>query len=157
MTTGLVVPLIVRSPVTRRVSSSTGVTSVETKVISGLFSMSRKSLLRRWPSRCSLRVLMLSVLIVTWILDWLEVVAVDLGAGVELVELAADLGDHGVTGDEADGGVGRVDGVGAGRELGGGGGAHGVSSSGNLNYQLLCSSNLKCQLFVPGTLLATRR
>src|SRR5215207_2278908 len=65
MVTGLVTPLIVRSPVRRKVLSSSCWAAVETKVISGNVSISRKSLLRRWASRCSLRVSMLSALTVT--------------------------------------------------------------------------------------------
>ena len=54
-----------------------------------------------------------------------RVLGVEVAGAVELVERAADLGDHGVAGDEADPAVGRVDGVGAGQGGGGGGGAHG--------------------------------
>ena len=50
-----------------------------------------------------------------------EVGAVDDRAALELVELAADLGDHRVPGDEPDAGVGRVEDVGAG-QVGQGGG-----------------------------------
>ena len=51
-----------------------------------------------------------------------EVVGVDDGGALELVERAADLGDHRVPGDEPDAGVGRVDDVGAGQVGEGGGG-----------------------------------
>ena len=54
-----------------------------------------------------------------------EVGAVDDGAALELVERAADLGDHRVPGDEADAGVGGVDDVGAGQVVERGGGVHG--------------------------------
>jgi hypothetical protein len=58
--TGLVTPLIVRSPVTAKRPSPAGWTEVETNVISGCCSMSKKSLLRRWASRSALRVSMLA-------------------------------------------------------------------------------------------------
>ena len=53
-----------------------------------------------------------------------RVLGVEVAGAVELVERAADLGDHGVAGDEADPAVGRVDGVVAGEGGGGGVGAH---------------------------------
>ena len=53
-----------------------------------------------------------------------RVLGVEVAGALELVERAADLGDHGVAGDEADAAVGGVDGVGAGQGGGGGGGAH---------------------------------
>jgi hypothetical protein len=65
MVTGLVTPLIVRSPVSSKVVSSTGRTAVETKVISGCSAIARKSLLRRCSSRWALRVSMLAALMVT--------------------------------------------------------------------------------------------
>ena len=56
-TTGRVVPLMVRSPVTLKFDPA-GSTLVDTKVILGWVSTSKESLERRWPSRCSSRVLM---------------------------------------------------------------------------------------------------
>ncbi len=55
--------------------------------------------------------------------------AVEGGGALELVERAAHLRDHRVTGDEADPGVRRVEGVGAGQvsQGGGGRGGHRVS------------------------------
>ncbi len=53
-------PLMVRSPVTRYCWSATCSTEVDWKVISGYWSMSKKSLLRRWASRSALRVSMLA-------------------------------------------------------------------------------------------------
>ena len=67
---GRVTPLIVRSPVTRNVVSSTGSTLVDSKMISGYSSMAKKSLVRRWASRSALRVSMLATLIVTVALDF---------------------------------------------------------------------------------------
>src|SRR3954447_21370886 len=55
-----------------------------------------------------------------------RVLAVDRRGPLDLVERAADLGDHGVAGDEADPGVRRVEGVLAGQLAGiDGGGSHG--------------------------------
>ena len=61
--------LIVRSPLTSYVSSPVGVTAVDVNVISGYVSISKKSLLRRWPSRSVFPVSMLVAWIVTWRLD----------------------------------------------------------------------------------------
>ena len=61
--TGLVTPLIVRSPVTPVGRARTSSTAVLTKRISGNCSMSKKSLPRRCASRSALRVSMLVALI----------------------------------------------------------------------------------------------
>ena len=73
---------------------------------------------------------------------------------VELVERAADLGDHGVAGDEADAAVGRVDGVVAGElaEVGGGAWRSSVSPCGFVFVDRstnVTSKQLKRQLFPP--------
>ena len=91
-------------------------------MICGYSSMPRKSLLRRWPSRCALRVSMLAAWIVSCDADFAKSVGVDDGAALELVELAADLGHHRVPGHEADAGVRGVEDVGAGQVGEGGGG-----------------------------------
>ena len=62
--TGLVTPLMVRSPVIVQ-SSPSRATEVEMKVMSGNCSVSKKSPESRWPSRCSLPVLMLLATMVT--------------------------------------------------------------------------------------------
>ena len=73
-------------------------------------------MLRRWPSRSALRVSMLAAWMVTLHASTSAgFVGVDDGGALELVERAADLGDHRVPGDEADAGVRRVEGVGAGQ------------------------------------------
>ena len=64
---------------------------------------------------------MLAAWMVSWPVDLVEVGAVEDRAALELVERAADLGDHRVPGDEPDAGVGRVDDVVAG-QVGQGGG-----------------------------------
>jgi hypothetical protein len=69
MVTELVTPLTVRSPVSSSEVGPVALAAVETKVIVGNSSMERKSLLFRWPSRCSLRVSMLATWIVTLALD----------------------------------------------------------------------------------------
>jgi len=46
-----VTPCIVSSPVTSNVSSSSGVIVIDSNVMSGWFSASKKSALRRWSSR----------------------------------------------------------------------------------------------------------
>src|SRR3546814_16933043 len=53
-----------------------------------------------------------------------RLLGVEVAGALELVERAADLGDHGVAGHEPDPAVGGVDGGGAGQGGGGGGGAH---------------------------------
>src|SRR6266581_4789492 len=69
--TGLVVPLIVRSPVTRYLSPPACSIFVLLKVMVGYLSTSRNVDERRSLSRCSLWVRMLEVLIVasTWVLS----------------------------------------------------------------------------------------
>ena len=54
--TGLVMPLMVRSPTRVNSSPLTSLMPVETKVISGVFSVSKKSADFRWPSRSPLPV-----------------------------------------------------------------------------------------------------
>ena len=76
-------------------------------MIFGNSSIARKSLLRRWPSRCSLRVSMLAASIVSWPWRRRGPRAVDDHVALELVERAADLGHHRVPGDEPDPGVPR--------------------------------------------------
>src|SRR5215208_176020 len=63
--TGRVTPRIVRSPITRNWLSPLGVTDVDAKVIVGFSPVPKKSLVRRWPSRCASLVSMLSALIST--------------------------------------------------------------------------------------------
>src|SRR3954454_1928321 len=119
MVTLLVTPLMVRSPVSSTLLGPVWWMPVEANVISGYSSMARKSLLRRWASRCSLRVSMLAAWMVRVAVD-AEVLGIDDRAALELVERAADLGDHRVPGDEPDPGVRGVDAPGAG-EVGDGG------------------------------------
>jgi hypothetical protein len=67
--TGLLTPRMVRSPVRSKVSSLVSFTLVDLKVMTGYSSIARKSLLRRWPSRCSWPVSMLAALISMSTLD----------------------------------------------------------------------------------------
>ena len=92
---------MVRSPVIVH-SLPSRVTSVETKVISGLASTSKKSAERRWPSRSALPVATLPVLMVSSTRELLGLGGVDVGGAGEVLELAAHLGHHGVPGGEAE-------------------------------------------------------
>ena len=68
MVTGLETPLMVRSPVMTQSSPSRS-TLVETKVISGLTSASKKSPDLRWPSRSATPVSTLAALMVSVTVD----------------------------------------------------------------------------------------
>ena len=82
-------------------------------------SMSKKSGVLRWPSRCSLPVVTLAALMLTETAEFGGVRRVDVGGALELVELAAHGGDHRVAGRESDAGVAGVDHVVAGDVLDG--------------------------------------
>ena len=111
---------MVRSPVSSRVVAPAWRTLVAMKVISGYSSMARKSLLQ-------VGIALLVAGVDAGRLDGQlagrlgQVSAVEDRVALEVVERAADLGDHRVPGDEPDTGVGRVDDVVSG-QVGQGGG-----------------------------------
>ena len=67
--------------------------------------MSKKSLLRRCPSRSALRVSMLAAWITSSKWELAGLIGVEVAGALELVERAADLGDHRVASDESDAAV----------------------------------------------------